>query len=278
MRVHDGINNNNWTVLYFSYGKGYVVADKVQSQGNFQPDKRETYTLESPDILAIKCLGQFKNYATIVDVRKTIESMYVYDFNFTATRERCNTITTEQLTTNCDNIAVVAKYIQDNHPDAFKKIIERMRTFVPEIEKIEAIETQDRYIILYFKNYKFNDPLQDKFVSDGIMRIFAYLVLLYNPAHRTSFCIETPEDLIYPQLLANLSAEFQSYSSEKQIFVSTNSFEFLNTIPLDSIYCLNKKNGFTMITKAIDYPFAKSLCDAGDLPGSLWRQCLLIDE
>ena len=41
---------------------------------------------------------------------------------------------------------------------------------------------------------------------------------------------------------------------------------------------MEKKDGFTAIKKASDNGLVKSLCDAGDLPGALWKQGLLAGE
>ena len=105
-----------------------------------------------------------------------------------------------------------------------------------------------------------------------------YLILLHDQNRHALLCVEEPENQLYPELLAELAEEFQSYACESQVFVSTHSQEFLNYIPLSSIYCLNKKDGFTVIKKAIDNPLAKALCEAGDLLGALWRQNILTEE
>ncbi len=62
-----------------------------------------------------------------------------------------------------------------------------------------------------------------------------------------------------------------------QVFVSTHSPDFLNAVQLDEIYCLKKQNGFTTICKASDNPLLKSLYEAGELPGALWKQGLLME-
>ena len=79
-------------------------------------------------------------------------------------------------------------------------------------------------------------------------------------------------------LLAELSEEFQNYSIESQVFISTRSPQFLNNVPLSSVYCLDKKDGFTTIKRAVDISLAKALYEAGDLTGSLWNQGILIKQ
>ena len=94
--------------------------------------------LESPDILAIKGLGQFKNFETISSLRRIIEDWHVSDFRIDATRERNDAKYTERLTRTGDNLSVVTKFIHDNNPDLFNKIIKKIKCYVPEVENIEV--------------------------------------------------------------------------------------------------------------------------------------------
>jgi predicted ATPase len=106
--------------------------------------------------------------------------------------------------------------------------------------------------------------------------MFAYLILLNDPSAHPLLCIEEPENQLYPALLEELAEEFQNYSRRGgQVFVSTHSPDFLNRVPLKSIYILHKKTGATTITRASDDPNVVALVNAGDSPGQLWRQNLL---
>lgn len=232
--------------------------------------------LESPDILAIKGLGQFKNFETISSLRRIIEDWHVSDFRIDATRERNDAKYTERLTRTGDNLSVVTKFIHDNNPDLFNKIIKKIKCYVPEVENIEVQETQDGYIVLRFQDGKFQHPFSAQFVSDGAIKMLMYLILLHYLNRHALLCVEKPEHQLYPSLLAELAEEFQSYSCKNQVFISTYSPYFLNNFSLNSIYCLDKKDGFTMIKRAIDIPFAKELYESGDLLGSLWNQGVLI--
>ena len=84
---------------------------------------------------------------------------------------------------------------------------------------------------------------------------------------------------MYPDLLEELAEEFRLYANNGgQVFVSTHSPDFLNAVQLDEIYYLEKENGFTTIKKASENKLVKSLCEAGELPGALWKQGLLAEE
>ena len=102
---------------------------------------------------------------------------------------------------------------------------------------MEAQETQDGYIVLRFQDGTFKNPFSSKYVSDGTIKMFTYLVLLHDPTQHALLCVEEPENQLYPQLLLELAEEFRSYADKGgQVFVSTHSPDFLNAMQLDEIY------------------------------------------
>lgn len=278
VRLRRGEKGAPWIVLKFSRGVGVAAAGELKRYEDVRLAEREKQQLETPDILAIKGLGQFKDFVAIAAFRRLVEDWYVSDFRIDATRERHEAEYGEQLTRTGDNLSVVTKYIHDNHPHLFEDIIKKMKRRVPGVEKVEAQETQDGYILLRFQDGKFQNPFSAKFVSDGTIKMFMYLILLHDPTRHALLCVEEPENQLYPELLEELAEEFQSYSSDGQVFISTHSPDFLNAIPLNAIYCLEKKDGFTVIKRAIDNPIAKSLCEAGDMAGALWREGILTEN
>lgn len=176
-------------------------------------------------------------------------------------------------------MALVAKYLYDNHKEVFKEILLAMEKRVPGVSKVEAQETEDGRIVLRFQDGNFKDPFVSRFVSDGTIKMFTYLILLKDPEKHTLLCVEEPENQLYPQLLYELAEEFRLYSEEGgQVFISSHSPDFLDAIRLEELYCLVKENGYTKIYKASENQLIKELYMAGDLLGQLWRQGLLIEE
>lgn len=276
LRFRRGQKGAPWKVLEFYSGEGLAAEGKLNSYEDVNLTTRKRQKLDSPDILAIKGLGQFKEFEAISTFRKLIEDWYVADFRIDAARERQEAGYSEQLSRNGDNLSAVTKYIYDNHPEVFRVIIEKMKERVPGIESVEAQETEDGYVVLRFQDGKFKNPFSAKFVSDGTIKMFTYLVLLHDPEQHALLCIEEPENQLYPELLEELAEEFRIYANTGgQVFVSTHSPDFLNSVRLEEIYILEKENGFTEIHKASDNPLAASLVKAGDLPGALWKQGLL---
>nr|VFK09513.1 MAG: AAA domain-containing protein, putative AbiEii toxin, Type IV TA system [Candidatus Kentron sp. LPFa] len=110
-------------------------------------------------------------------------------------------------------------------------------------------------------------------VSDGTIEMFAYLMLLYDPAPHPLLCVEEPENQLYPNLLGKLAEEFRSYADrDGQVFVSTHSPDFLNAVALDEVFWLVKKDGHSEIRRARDDEQIARFMAEGDQMGYLWKE------
>ncbi|NEQ82902.1 MAG: AAA family ATPase [Moorea sp. SIO2I5] len=273
LRYKRGKYGKPFHFLDFEQGKGYAI---INEENFDQPDtelKREEQELESSKNLAIKGLGQFQRFKAASAFRSLIENWHVSDFHIKEARGSKDAFYAEHLSPTGDNMALVAQYIYQEHPEIFEEIRQRMQQRVPGISKVEAKNTEDGRLILKFQDQAFKDPFIDRYVSDGTMKMFAYLILLFDPKPHPLLCVEEPENQLYPSLLHELAEEFASYAHRGgQVFVSTHSPDFLNAVPLESIFWLTKENGITKCSRAEDDPTLVNLVQAGDLPGYLWSQ------
>jgi predicted ATPase len=273
LRYKRGESGSPYHFLDFKNGKGYAITNEENFEQTDQELDREEQQLEAQDILAIKGLGQFQRFKAASAFRSLIENWHVSDFHISDARGSKDALYAEHLSPTGDNMAVVAQYIFQNHPDIFDSILDKMKARVPGISQVEAKETEDGRLILKFQDQAFKDPFIDRYVSDGTMKMFAYLILLFDPKPHPLLCVEEPENQLYPSLLRELAEEFASYANRGgQVFVSTHSPDFLNAVPLKSIFWLSKEQGITKISKAADNQTLNNLVEAGDLPGYLWNQ------
>lgn len=279
LKFRRGSKGQPWKVLDFKNGEGIAIEGVLNTNEDVTNAIRKSQKLDSPDILAIKGLGQFKEFEAVVTFRRLIEDWYVADFKVDAARERNESVYGEDLTRTGDNLSIVTKYIYDNYPENFQRIIKSMKKRIPGVDDIQAKETDDGYIVLKFQNGEFKNPFSAKFVSDGTIKMFTYLVLLNSPMKHALLCIEEPENQLYPELLEELAEEFRLYAlNGGQVFVSTHSPDFLNAIDANEIFYFEKKNGFTQIKKASENELFMNCIEQGDLPGSLWKQGILNGE
>lgn len=276
LRYKRGANGKPFHFLDFTLGEGYAITNEEDFSKQDEELAREVQTLDAPDILAVKGLGQFDRFKAASALRLMIENWHISDFHVSEARPSQEDGFAEHLSTRGDNLPLVANFLFEHHPVAFSRILAAMKSRVPGVSLVEPRQTEDGRLVLRFQDGSFKDPFVARHVSDGTIKMFAYLVLLNDPQPYPLLAVEEPENQLYPELLPELAEEFRSYARRGgQVFISSHSPDFLNALNLEEIYCLRKADGFTKISRAVDSANLRALVDAGDLPGWLWKQGLL---
>jgi predicted ATPase len=283
MRFRRGSKGQPWRVLEFREGKGFAAEGELTDYNSAKESKeRPQRTLNSPQILALKALGNMADFVAVSKFCQLIEDWFVSDFHINDAREVQKLELTKHLSKTGNNLASVAQYMYNNQPDHFNKILEVMKQRVPGITNIKISITEDGRIILKFADGNFKDPFLSKYISDGTIKIFTYLLLLYNPDRRALLCVEEPENQLFPKLLPVLVEEFRQYSigddnkNFGQVFISTHSPDLLDAVNIEELYCLGKGNdGYTNVIRAADDNQIKEFVENGDLLGYLWTHDLL---
>nr|AGS51984.1 hypothetical protein [uncultured bacterium contig00006] len=284
LRFQRGGKGRTWRVLEFHEGKGFAAEGELTDYASAKGAERNKRTLNSPHILAIKALGNISDFEAVSRLSRLIEGWFVSDFHIEDARELRKVELASHLSCTGNNLASVAQYMHENHPDRFASVLRRMAERVPGIKDITAKVADDGRILLRFQDGAFTDPFVSTYVSDGTIKMFTYLLLLSDPERHALLCVEEPENQLFPKLLAGLVEEFRQYSvgdgddNYGQVFISTHSPDLLDAVRLEELYCLTKDNdGYTTITRAADDEQVRGFVAAGDLLGYLWNHDLLIE-
>ncbi len=273
LKFRRGQRGKPWHFVDFSHGHGTAITNETVYGDPDAKEERKDHILDDPTVLAIKGLGQFKEFRVVAEFRSLIENWNISDFHIADARPSAEEGYAEHLSTRGENVAQVAQFLYDHHRERFNEILESMKRRVPGISRVEAKPTEDGRLVLRFQDGAFKDPFIARYVSDGTIKMFAYLVLLHDPKPFPLLAVEEPENQLYPELLGELVEEFRDYARRGgQVFVSSHSPEFLNGSNLTEIYWLAKRDGFTQIHRGADSKLLTSLVEEGDLPGALWRQ------
>lgn len=271
LKYRRGQYGKPWHFLDFSKGEGSAIANEDKYDSKESQEIREYQKVASPDIMAIKGLGQFEKYKVISAFRNLLERWYVSNFKIEYGRNLSETGISEHLSITGHNLAQVTKYMYDYHKEIFDSLLEKLPRRIPGINKVEAKETEDGMILLKFQDESFKNPFLSKFVSDGTIKMFAYLILLHDPNPHPLLCIEEPENFLHPDLLLQLCEEIREYSERGgQVLVSSHSPDFVNGLKIDELYFLIKNKGFTEIKSAKEDEVVKKLAEDNQL-GWLWR-------
>ena len=224
-------------------------------------------------MLAIKGLAQFERFPAVVALGELIERWHVSDFHISRARPEQEAGYAEHLSREGENLSLVIEYLHKEHSTVFSEILEKLKTRVPGISRVEAKLTEEGRILLRFQDGAFEAPFLARYVSDGTIKMLAYLTLLYDPEPHPLLCVEEPENQLYPTLLWELAEEFRAYAQRGgQVFISTHSPDFLNAAALDEVFWLQKEDGYTKIRRAKADEQVAAYMREGDQMGYLWKQ------
>ena len=273
LRYKRGRYGSPFRFLDFANGEGYAITNEEDFQKPDEDLEREPQKV-SPETLAIKGLGQFDRFKAANAFRQLIESWHVSDFHISAARGRKEASgESEHLSETGENLPLVARYLFEQHPKTFQTILDTMARRVPGVASVKPVLMDDGYLTLRFQDGSFKTPFLDRYVSDGTIKMFAYLVLLHDPKPHPLLCVEEPENQLYPKLMTELAEEFRLYAHRGgQVLVSTHSPDFLNAVALEEVCWLVKKDGTTGVRRARDDAQIRAYMADGDQMGYLWKQ------
>ncbi|MBF0174220.1 MAG: AAA family ATPase [Magnetococcales bacterium] len=275
LKYRRGRHGQPWHFLDFRNGTGYAVTNELEQVTDVRLLKREEHTLKSPDILAIKGLAQFERFPVVKELGNLIESWHVSDFHIHRARPIQEAGYAEHLSTEGENLSLVVQFLYTRHRPIFDTILTKLAQRVPGISQVKSKTTEEGRVLLSFQDAAFSDPFLARHVSDGTIKMLAYLILLYDPKPHPLLCVEEPENQLYHSLLMELAEEFRTYARQGgQVFVSTHSPDFLNATAIDEVFWLTKKQGYTRVHRARNDEQLVAFMNDGDQMGYLWKQGL----
>ena len=240
-------------------------------------ESRETEVIELQDKrkLGIATLGALKQHPRISAFRQFIEGWYLSYFTPDAARSLPLAGPQRHLNIHGDNLGNVVQFMEREHPKRFKSILNRIAEKIPGIARIDTEESPDKRLLLRFNDKGFDDPFYAQQMSDGTLKVFAYLLLLEDPTPPPFICIEEPENGLYHKLLETLATEFRTHATGRknapQLFITTHQPYFVDALAPDETWILEKGlDGFSNIHRASDDATVNAMVDE-ELPlGSLW--------
>ena len=235
----------------------------------------EIVELEDRRRLGMATLGALKQHPRIAVFRRFIEGWYLSYFTPDAARGLPLAGPQPHLNVHGDNLGNVVQFMEREHPKRFEGILKGIAEKIPGIDRISTEKTSDGRLLLRFNDRGFVDPFYVQQMSDGTLKVFAYLLLLEDPTPPPFLCIEEPENGLYHKLLETLVDEFRQHASGRgggsQVFVTTHQPYLVDALNPDEVWILEKEgDGFSTIRQASDDPLVKNLVEEGLPLGGLW--------
>jgi predicted ATPase len=249
------VKNGEGTVLHPQLGK---------TEGIRLVDKRR---------LVLSTLGNLANYPDIVAFREFLDSWYLCYFTPDAARVAPLAGPQKHLSRNGNNLANVIQYWEREHKGRLDNMLNRVLGKILGIQKIETLPTEDGRLLLRF----FEQPDKTFYVSqmsDGTLKLVAYLLLLGDPQPPPLICFEEPENGLYHRLLGAFVEEIRLHAGEAggaQFFITTHQPYLVDALNPHEVWILDKgADGFATVRRASDDPIVKNMVAEGMPLGALW--------
>lgn len=245
--------------------------------GEISEESKQSEKVELDDNrkLGIATLGALKQHPRISLFRRFIEGWYLSYFTPDAPRSLPLAGPQKHLNIHGDNLGNVVQFMEREHPKKFQSILQKISRKIPGVEKISTERSPDGRLLLRFNDKGFQDPFYAQQMSDGTLKVFAYLLLLEDPSPQPFLCIEEPENGLYHKLLETLAREFREHATGQkggsQVFVTTHQPYFVDALEPEEVWVLEKgEDGFSKIRRASEDTLINNLVSEGLPLGGLW--------
>lgn len=250
------------------------LMEKIR-KGESLEESKETELVELDDKrkLGIATLGALKQHPRISAFRRFIEGWYLSYFTPDAARGLPLAGPQKHLNIHGDNLGNVVQFMEREQPKKFQAILDGISRKIPGIHRISTERSPDGRLLLRFNDKGFQDPFYAQQMSDGTLKVFAYLLLLEDPEPPPFLCIEEPENGLYHKLLETLAQEFRDHARQggSQVFVTTHQPYLVDALKPEEVWVLEKgQDGFSIIKRASEDETIKNLVAEGLPLGGLW--------
>jgi predicted ATPase len=262
--------------LRLSRGIGQVWAgeEAVEIEGE-ESNERMPVALTDVRQLGIATLGTLRDHPRITRFRDFLKGWYLSYFTPDAARGLPVAGPQRHLNVHGDNLGNVVQFMQREHKERFESILRRIAERIPGVTSIDTHVTEDKRVLLRFNDAGFTDPFFAQQMSDGTLKVFAYLLLLEDPDPPPFICVEEPENGLYHKLLETLAREFRAHATGRrnapQILVTTHQPYFLDALDPEEVWILEKgPDGFSAIRRVSELEIVRNLVTEGLPLGGLW--------
>jgi predicted ATPase len=258
--------------LMIEDGKGTVWAGESTTAA--EGTRHEEIRMRDRQMLGIASLGTLVDHPRIAAFREFLSGWYLSYFVPQLARTQPMSGSDPHLDQTGENLAKYLQFIAREHPGGFKKMLGRIANKIPGVTRIKAVVAPDKRLLLAFYAKGYKQPFFQQDMSDGTLKMLAYMLLMEDPEPAPLVGIEEPENGLHHQLLADLAREFKEFARKSrgpQVIITTHAPNFVDALAPEEVWILDKgEDGFSQLTRAADIEGVRAMFDEGIPMGSLW--------
>lgn len=265
-------NGHPYSFLELTHGSGHVWSG-VEIDG-IEGKQKIDIDMSDRQVLGISTLGTLVDHPRISQFRAFLGGWYLSYFVPELARTQPMSGADPHLNRRGDNLAKYLQFIERERPGGFRQMLGWIASRIPGIQEIKSVKAPDGRLLLEFHAEGFKEPFYQQDMSDGSLKLLAYLLLMEDPEPAPLIGIEEPENGLHHQLLTSLAQALQAFALKSrgpQVLVTTHSPYLVDALTPSEVWILDKgSDGFSTLTRAADLVSVQSLYDEGIPLGSLW--------
>ena len=230
----ENLKVNGIEVIKIAKGEGEVSDENGENHQKYQS---EPETIEG---LALRTAANFGNKPFTKKLANFIRNWEFYDVepdqirNYEVLKIITNIIhnneTVPSLGTQASELQEVLNYWAENEPDKFDEVSKELQNYLN--IKLSIARERGQIVKILEANGK-EMPLSS--MSDGTLRLIAYLILLYQSEIPSLIGIEEPERNLHPGILKDVASILKRLSKRTQVIFTTHSSQLLDCFQLEEI-------------------------------------------
>ncbi len=258
--------------LDLTNGSGTVWSG--ESTDSEEGNKSEPIRMKDRQVLGVSTLGTLSEHPRISKFRRFLSNWYLSYFVPQLARTQPTSGADPHLDRTGENLAKYLQFIERQQPKGFSAMLTRISKKIPGVRAIKAIRAPDKRLLLEFDVEGYEDKFYQQDMSDGTLKMLAYLLLMEDPDPAPLVGVEEPENGLHHQLLSDLALEFKAFAGKAkgpQVLITTHSPNFVDALSPSEVWILNKNDsGHSNLTLAADVSGVMELFMEGLPMGSLW--------
>jgi predicted ATPase len=175
------------------------------------------------------------------------------------------------------NLAAFLFFLQNNHEEAFERIVKTIRLVTPFFGAFRLRKNPDNtdQIELEWSEKGEDIPFKAHHLSDGTLRFICLAVVFLQPIdlQPETIIVDEPELGLHPYAIKILASLIRSTSKEKQVIISTQSVTLLNEFEPEDLIVSDRRAGASVLRR-IGKDELKEWLEEYTL-GELWEKNIL---